>query len=189
MENDSLVAINIYNKDTKELYNNKETPILYYWNGDGDLLQCILNDKQFKDNYISKINNIDIYCNMKMSYFYFCYDEDNNEQYVDNSVLLSDYISLNSFDSYSIVLKIIINHLYDLYSKAFNGKSYEKLNVFNEDIIIDIYDEIKNKYKERLLKNTLINWVRSEISKKEKLNEENENYIIDTLTNILKNKE
>ena len=92
-------------------------------------------------------------------------------------------------ESYSIVLKTIINHLYDLYSKAFNGKSYDKLKVFNEDIIIDIYDEIKNKYKERLLKNTLINWVRSEINKQENLNEENENYIIDTLTNILKNKE
>ena len=73
MLNDSLVAINIYNKDTKELYNNKETPILYYWNGEGDLLQSILNDKQFKDNYINKINNIDVYRNMKMSYFYFCF--------------------------------------------------------------------------------------------------------------------
>lgn len=188
MLNDSLVAINIYNKDTKELYNNKETPILYYWNGEGDLLQSILNDKQFKDNYINKINNIDVYCNMKMSYFYFCFSG-GDELYIDNSVLLSDYVPLSSIESYSIVLKTIINHLYDLYSKAFNGKSYDKLKVFNEDIIIDIYDEIKNKYKERLLKNTVINWVRSEINKQENLNEENENYIIDTLTNILKNKE
>lgn len=188
MLNDSLVAINIYNKDTKELYNNKETPILYYWNGEGDLLQSILNDKQFKDNYINKINSIDAYRNMKMSYFYFCFSG-GDELYIDNSILLSDYVSLSSIESYSIVLKTIINHLYDLYEKAFNGKSYDKLKVFNEDIIIDIYDEIKNKYKERLLKNTLINWVRSEISKQEKLSEENENYIIDTLTNILKNKE
>lgn len=188
MKNDSLISINIYNKETKELYNNDGVPILYYWNGEGDLLQSILDDKQFRDKYVNKINSIDIYNNIKMSYFYFCYDEEGNEKYVDNSVLLSDYISLNSFESYSIVLKTIIYHLYELYSKAFN-KSYEKVNVFNEDIIENIYDEIKDKYKEKLLKNTLINWVRSEINKKEKLSEENENYTIDILTNILKNKE
>jgi len=63
-------------------------------------------------------------------------------------------------------------------------EDYDDVKVFNEEIIIDIYNKIKNKYKERLNKTTFVNWIRNELITKDNLNNKNTNYIINILNNI-----
>jgi hypothetical protein len=56
-----------------------------------------------------------------------------------------------------------------------------------EDNIIDIYKKIQHKYPNKISKNTVINYVRSELYQTYKLNTNNINWIINNLTNILSN--
>ena len=184
MITDTLVSMNLFNNENNQLVN--KIPILYYWNGEGDLLKNIITDKSFLEKYF---NNIDysLYINLYLGYFFFEFDKDDNEIYKDNIIKISDYIELDKFNSKIIVNEIVIKHLYNLYKISMKSE-YNNIQVFNEDIILDIYDKIKNKYKEKLNKETFINWIRQEIINVNQLNNYNITYIIDYLRNILFNK-
>ena len=184
MITDTLVSMNLFNNENNQLVN--KIPILYYWNGEGDLLKNIITDKSFLEKYF---NNIDysLYINLYLGYFFFEFDKDDNEIYKDNIIKISDYIELDKFNSKNIVNEIVIKHLYNLYKISMKSE-YNYIQVFNEDIILDIYDKIKNKYKEKLNKETFINWIRQEIINVNQLNNYNITYIIDYLRNILFNK-
>lgn len=184
MITDTLVSMNLFNNENNQLVN--KIPILYYWNGEGDLLKNIITDKSFLEKYF---NNIDysLYINLYLGYFFFEFDKDDNEIYKDNIIKISDYIELDKFNSKNIVNEIVIKHLYNLYKISMKSE-YNNIQVFNEDIILDIYDKIKNKYKEKLNKETFINWIRQEIINVNQLNNYNITYIIDYLRNILFNK-
>ena len=71
MTNDSLVSINIYNKQTKELYNDNLVPILFYWNGNGEIIDNIIKSNYFKDKYLNNINDYEKFINLQLSFFYF----------------------------------------------------------------------------------------------------------------------
>ena len=184
MLNDSLVAINIYDQNTNILYNKSLVPILFYWNGNGDLLEDILRNENFKTNYLDNFKDYESYNNAVISYFFFEFDKDDKEAYIENSILISDYVKLKDFNSIQIIYKLLIPHLYNLYKMALK-KDYDDTKVFNEEIIIDIYKQIKEKYKDKIEKQTLVNWVRSELINTNKIDSNNVNYIIKQLNNIL----
>ena len=177
---DSLVSINIYRDDEEKIIN--KIPLLYYWNGEGDLLTSILSDKQFKEKYLDKIS-LDNAKHLQIGYFYFKYDEDDNEQYIENITNIYDYLDLSNFDSLNMIYELIKKHMFELYKLSMK-EDYDDVKVFNEEIIIDIYNKIKNKYKERLNKTTFVNWIRNELITKDNLNNKNTNYIIGILNNI-----
>ena len=185
MNNDTLVSLNIFNNENNQLIN--KIPILYYWNGDGDLLDSIINNKTFLEKYLNNIS-YNLYNSLYLGYFFFEFDKDNNEIYKDNIIKISDYIDLDKFNSKNIINEIIIKHLYNLYKISMKD-DYKDVKVFNEDIILDIYSKIKDKYKEKLNKETFINWIRQELINKNKINNNNSNYIIDYLKNVLINKD
>ena len=66
-------------------------------------------------------------------------------------------------------------------------EEYDHVQVFNQDIIIEIYKKIKDKYKSKIEKQTLLNWIRSELINNDKVNSKNINFIINKLNNILQN--
>jgi len=178
---DSLVSINIYRDDEEKIIN--KIPLLYYWNGEGDLLINILSDKQFKEKYLDKIS-LDSAKHLQLGYFYFKYDQDDNEQYIENIINIYDYLDLSKFDSLNVIYELIKKHMFRLYKLSMK-EDYDDVKVFNEEIIIDIYNKIKNKYKERVNKTTFINWIRNELITKDNLNNKNTNYIINILNNII----
>lgn len=178
---DSLVSINIFHENQQKIIN--KIPLLFYWNGEGNLLSNILKDESFIRKYLDKIN-LDAYKHLQLAYFYFKYDEENNEQYVDNIINLFDYLDLSKFDSKNIVYELITKYMFELY-KISMGSNYGDVKIYNEEIIIDIYNQIKDKYKDKLNKNTFLNWVRNELINKEQLTNNNTNYIIEQLKNIL----
>ena len=65
--------------------------------------------------------------------------------------------------------------------EEYNG---EVTNV--NDTIIDIYNTLKNKFKTRISKTTIINWVRSVLLDTNHFNSNNCDYIIKELKIILK---
>lgn len=185
MITDTLVSMNLFNDETSQIIN--KIPLLYYWNGEGNLVYNIIHDKLFIEKYLNNIN-FNSYKKLYLGFFYFKYDENENELYTEDIIKISDYINLNEFNSKNMINEILILHLFDLYSVSMKTK-YNDVQVFNEDIIIDIYTKIKSKYKEKLNKETFINWIRKEILEKDNINNDNTNYIIDYLSNVLINNE
>ena len=178
---DSLVSINIFHEEQQKIIN--KVPLLFYWNGNGKLIKHILNDQSFIENYLNKIN-LDAYKHLQLAYFYFKYDENDNEEYIENIINLFDYLDLSKFDSINIVYELIVKYMFELY-KISMGINYEDTKVYNEELIIDIYKQIKDKYKDKLNKNTFLNWVRNELIKKEQLTNDNTNYVVEKLDNII----
>jgi hypothetical protein len=180
---DSLVSINVFHEEQQKIIN--KIPLLYYWNGEGDLLMNILNDESFKTKHLDKIN-LDTYKHLQLAYFYFKYDEENNEHYIENIVNVFDYLDLSKFDSINIIHELIVKYMFEVYKMSMKVE-YSHTKVYNDEIIIDIYTQIKDKYKEKLNKQTFINWIRNELITKEQITNNNSNYIIGILENILVN--
>jgi len=178
---DSLVSINIFHENQQKIIN--KVPLLYYWDGTSNLIKNILNDKSFIEKYLDRIN-LDTYKHLQLAYFYFKYDENDNEEYTEDIINIFDYLDLSKFDSINIVYELIVKYMFELYKISMKS-DYEDTKVYNEEIIIDIYNRIKDRYKEKLNRITFLNWIRNELITKEKLTNDNTNYIVDKLNNIL----
>lgn len=190
MERDSLVAINILNNDVllnnKLVNNNSYAPILYYWNGETDIVKDLQSSESLCKKCSSLFDNPEQYLTISLSLFYFKYDENNEEQYEDVCKQIQDIIYLENFESDEIVNHFILKHFCYLYKTSIK-EEYEyienKDEIYN---IINIYNKLKNKFKTRVSTETIINWVRSVLLEKDNFNVKNTNYIIDKLTKILK---
>lgn len=190
MERDSLVAINILNNDVllnnKLVNNNSYAPILYYWNGETDIVKDLQSSESLCKKCSSLFDNPEQYLTISLSLFYFKYDENNEEQYEDVCRQIQDIIYLENFESDEIVNHFILKHFCYLYKTSIK-EEYEyienKDEIYN---IINIYNKLKNKFKTRVSTETIINWVRSVLLEKDNFNAKNTNYIIDKLTKILK---
>ena len=178
---DSLVSINIFHENQQKIIN--KVPLLYYWDGTSNLIKNILNDKSFIEKYLDRIN-LDTYKHLQLAYFYFKYDENDNEEYTEDIINIFDYLDLSKFDSINIVYELIVKYMFELYKISMKS-DYEDTKVYNEEIIIDIYNRIKDRYKEKLNRITFLNWIRNELITKEKLTNDNTNYIVKKLYNII----
>ena len=69
MIRDSLVAINITQSD--KILNNSSVPLLFYWNGEQDIISSLKQDDAFFSFIKEKCMNIDNYVKCRISYFYF----------------------------------------------------------------------------------------------------------------------
>ena len=124
MTNDSLVSINIYNKKTKELYNDNLVPILFYWNGNGEIIDNIIKSNYFKDKYLNNINDYEKFINLQLSFFYFKLNQDTNEEeYYDTTIDICEYFSFEDFNSEVIIWKLVIPYFYSLYKMVFKKES------------------------------------------------------------------
>ena len=183
--NESLVAINVYKEENGNviLLNNSPIPYLYYFNGENDLLTDILENDSFKRFIEDTCFNIKTYAKAKISYFYF---KDN--QYVENSISIQDNYLLKNMNSDEIdFFKYYLwEHFNFLYESAYHDKYNVDMKIFDpEESILDIYDKIQTKYPKRVIKSTVINYIRSELIKTDLLNNENTNYIIMKLETLL----
>jgi hypothetical protein len=86
---------------------------------------------------------------------------------------------------YKDYINKIFNYLYNCsYKEDYNISSNPLLW---EDNIIDIYKKIQHKYPNKISKNTVINYIRSELLQTYNLNTDNTNWIINKVINILGN--
>ena len=183
MTNDTLVSINVINEKTNTLLNLSQVPILYYWNGEGDLIKSIINDKSFKDQYIYPIRTYNDYNNRLICFFHFKFnDETGDEEYYDTGVSIKEYFPLSELDK-NITLDLLQNKMIDLYKISIN-QDFVITSQDKEETIKQIYTKLKSLFGERVQQKTLVNYIRSILSK-EDLNSENSYYAINILENIL----
>ena len=188
---DSLVAINLIVND--KIINKNGVPILFYWDGDSSsLLKDIYDDESFKSLLYNTVINYENYANAKLAFFYFKYDENNSENYTEGFDLIQNEFLLSEIDDDNrMFYKFYLwKHFTFLYESAYH-KTYDKeVALFDiDDSILDIYDKIQNKYPKRVIKSTVINYIRGELQKTDNLLMENTNWIIFQLEKLLTERE
>lgn len=185
---DSLVAINIVVND--KIINKNGVPLLFYWDGKTDTLEeAIYNDKYFKTLLYDTILNVDNYANAKLSYFYF---ENEDEHYTEYHSIVQTVLTLDSLDDDSRMFykNYLWNHFVFLYESAYHEKYDKEVTIFNiDDHILEVYDQIQEKYPKRFIKSTVINYVRSELQQNDQLIMRNTDWIISQLELLLTDKE
>ena len=187
MAQDSLVAINLIDIDGK-LLNKTSVPLLYYWNGVSDVADDLRHDEMLGEYCSTLFINPEKYLDVLISYFYFTYDEEGKEKYTDITTQFQDILYLENFNSLHIVKHYILQHFLNLYKTSIKTEYISDVtNV--DDTIIDIYNILKGKFKTRITKKTVINWVRSVLLDTNHFNTINATYIINELETILKDVE
>ena len=187
---DSLVAINIIVND--KIINKNGVPILFYWNGESSLLtKAIYDDQNFKSLLYNTIINYDNYADAKLSFFYFLY-ENNEEKYIEDFSIVQNEMKLSELDTEQSLFykEFLLYHFLYLYKSAYHEDYKEDISIIGiDDAILDIYDKIQNKYPKRVIKSTVINYIRGELQKTDKLSMENTDWIIYQLENLLNERE
>lgn len=163
----NCVAINILKKtdDGSVVMNKRGMPILFYWDGETDVLE----DMQSKEEFVSllkNMTNITNYTSISIAYLYFMEDVDNEfkEVYNDKVIDLQDWMPFSKLE-HEFAYSYIKNIMFDLYKKVF-GNEYEKSNKDSlETVYVYMYTAIKEKYAQRITKITFIEYIRTEIVK------------------------
>jgi hypothetical protein len=192
---ESFVSINIYkssninDRTTNELYNDNGVPLLYYCNDSTTLNDQLLNNNKFREFLNKHCFLLDIYENSFISYFYFKPDLE-DDGYTQITLSLQEFIPLELMnDNERIFYKSYLQKIFEnLYINTFKKHYYADIMFDTDGIIKDIYSKIITKYKDKLTKLTIINFVRSELQKMN-LKTNNIIYIINSLENILKDVE
>lgn len=184
---ETLTAINIVDEKTHSLMNAKSFPILFYWNGDDEtLLQGIKENNDFIE-YVKNVCKND-YVTCKLYYFFFDYD--NDEKYVERVNYIQDILPFNELDKDikdGLIHHYLLQYIEEIYKRVFN-KTIQTIDLYTQ--IKTMYNDIKIKYGDRISCLTFVNYVRSKFEN----NDDYEYFTDDTkrqmftyLTNILTN--
>lgn len=168
----ALVAVNLYyneNQDKSIILNNKNIPLLYYWNinENENLINSLITDEKIFIFLKEKIKNLDIYSKSKISYIYYKINN-NDETFVEDNVNVQDYVSIDKING---LLETCIDDIAkDIYFDIFHAEYNER----NDDpIIYDIYVKANLINKEQLSVYTFLNYLRTIAYKKYNLSNEN----------------
>ena len=180
-----LVTINIISSNNT-LLNPTNTPILYYWNGEDKQLENTLSkDSNFIEFFNSKCDNIEEYGKSKLSYFIYNINteeiESNKELYIQKIFPLSDIKNYKIADLY----------IFDIFNKLFQvslHKSYIASKLDKRELIREMYDELQNKYIDKISDKTLRQYIGSQLNQVYNLSEENTKFVLKELNNIFLNK-
>lgn len=181
--NNSLVAINMFNGD--KLINKTKVPILFYWDGETNLQDDLCSNNDFVEFCINNMETPKDYLNLHIAYFYFVEDNNGDEDYKDTEANLQDILLLSKFNSVSIVDFFLIKHFKSLFEISFKI-TYQTNLQLGREVVIEVYNRLKERFGDRITKTTVINWVRSKLID-DNFNTTNVDYFVEYLYNILKN--
>ena len=188
--NESLVAINVISND--KIINKNGTPILFYWDGKQDIYEALETNPDFIDYLMHTVINKDKYTDAYFSFFKYYLDGDGKEHYNEDKLNIQDFLKLkNMKSSESLFYKeYLLNHFLYLYKSAYHEEYTEDISIMGiDDAVLDIYDKIQEKYPKRVIKSTVINYIRSELQKTDNISIENSDWIIYQLENLLNERE
>lgn len=174
-----LFAFNILSSQGT-LFNPTSIPILYEYTDkqNEDLYDSMTQNEGFKYIIDTKCMNIKEYAFSKISML--IYDID-TEEYSDNVEYIQDIYKVSNELADEYILDIFkYLHKYSLKT------DYESNLESSIDIIIDIYSKLIEKFKTKINKTTLKEYIRSQLQQKYKLNSDNVNKIIERYENITK---
>ena len=181
---DSFVALNIYKKEDnkKELFGTG-IPFLIYCNNLDNLHEDLLLDDKFRKMVEDNCLNVNNYVLSFVGYF----DFKGENNYFDTSIPIQELFSIDKLSEREAhFVKEYLNNIFvDLYEISMK-EMYDNELMFDIDgTIVDIYQKLQEKFKTKIVKSTVINYVRSELVKKNLITK-NVDLIIVKLENILK---
>ena len=176
-----LVAFNIISGD--KLLNPTNVPVLYYWNNeDGNLSDDLINDENFKNFIEDTCLNVNEYAKSKISYFKY---DMSTEAYAQDVMIVQKVYSLSKINGKHLALSYLIEIFKYLYKYAIKEDYDVKNDTPAIDILLDIYNILKERNQKKILPETVRNYVRSELQQKYKLNEDNIEYILSSYDEII----
>ena len=179
---ESFVSLNIVNYKNRQLLNKQNTPLLFYYNGEENINKKLLSDKSFIEYISDVVGNETDYTSSLLSYFYFDNSTD-EEQYKDTYINVQDLFTLETFSEERRLFSIyyVFNIFKELYENAMHVKYEQDIMVMSYEYIVDIYNKIQQKFPNKFIKSTVINYIRNELRKRYDLNEVNVNYLLTQL--------
>ena len=187
---ESLVAINIISED--KIINKNGTPLLFYWDGEQDIYEALKSGSDFIDYLMHTVINKDKYTNAYFSFFKYFLDEEGIENYQEDKINIQDFLKFKDLTvEQSLFYKeYLLNHFLYLYQSAYHKEYTEDISIMGiDDAILDIYDKMQEKYPKRVIKSTVINYIRSELQKTDNISIENSDWIILQLETLLNERE
>ena len=142
---ENLAAINVVCNG--KLINRNSVPLLFYWNGETDLIEDIKNNIDFMqwledEEVLTNINN---YLNSHIALFYF---KSNDEDYQDQTINIQELYNISTLSE--LKLELLVECTYYLYNKSFPERNGMHLSGTLEQQCKDAIKMILDKYGERL---------------------------------------
>lgn len=192
IKTDSLVAINITKRNSDqnnisiELLNPSNVPLLFYWNGDGEIKNYFINDDKLRNHIVLNTFNVNNYTYTSICYFYFTYDADENEKYLEDYCNIQDLFSFSSMNNDEAIFfyDYLIKYFNTLYQKAFKLDYTPEMTFDVDGMIRDMFDQIQKKYPSKFSKETLFNYIRHQL-KNDNMTSNNIDFILEKLDVIL----
>ena len=155
---ENLAAINVVCND--KLVNRNGIPLLFYWNGETDIIEDIGTNIDFMqwledEGILTNINN---YLNSHIAFFYF---KSNDEDYQDQTINIQDLYNISELSE--LKLELLIECIHYLYTKSFPERNGMHLSGTLEQQCKDAIKMILDKYGERLSIDTCRNAIRAYI--------------------------
>lgn len=188
--NDSIVAINITARTQSgryELLQKSKTPLLFYWNGEGDLSDAICKTEGFEE-YVwkSDILHTDRYTYATVNSVFY---NDVNDQHKEQSASLQDVLKLKDISEARNIFWL--HYLSDIFKELYaKGAGHEwqdpQYRSIGEQVVL-MYNELQEKYPKKFVKSSVLNYFRSQLIKKYLMSQENSQWCVDQLDKILIN--
>lgn len=183
----SILSINIV--DGNYILNKNGLPILFYWNKDDNLKNC-LSDNSFKSLVLSLCQN-DKYSTSKIKCISFIDEDveiDGNEKYEAIEYNVQDIFPI--IENEIVAYRIIISFVHSLYISIFKKSSDEEYQINSLDslknAIHNMYMHIINNNHDKISTNTIFHYLISKIVQMDSLNKNNLNSIIKIVEQTLK---
>ena len=153
---ENLAAINVVCND--KLVNRNGIPLLFYWNGETDIIEDIGTNIDFMqwledEDILTNINN---YLNSHIAFFYF---KSNDEDYQDHTIDIQELYNLDALSE--LKLELLVECTYYLYNKSFPERNGMHLSGTLEQQCKDAIKMILDKYGERLSIDSCRNAIRA----------------------------
>jgi hypothetical protein len=187
---ESLVAINIISEGN--IINKNGTPLLFYWDGEQDIYDALKSGSDFIDYLMHTVINKDKYASAYFSFFKYYLDENKEEHYQEDKINVQDFLKFKDLSSEQSLFykEYLLNHFLYLYKSAYHEEYKEDISIMGiDDAVLDIYDKIQEKYPKRVIKSTVINYIRSELQKTDNISIENSDWVVYQLENLLNERE
>lgn len=184
MDKENFIAINIVIKEKTNSTIINEFPIIFYWNGESEIVHDFYENKNFK-NLIAKTFTFDLY---DKSYINLEYVNTNTDESKEKTFAVQDLFPFAEMDDI-----LISNFKFDyleqtfrlLYSRVLK-EGYKNENLKESQVIIrDLYDRIKNGVTKPVSKDTIVNYIREQLLEKTKLSKQNIDHLINILNYIV----
>ena len=186
-----FVAINIYIKSLYDnsknvLLNPTESPLIYYWDENEDLVDCLFSEQPLKEWIIELCKDNDVFENAKVCIFYLeneGLEGDNFEKFRNEVVNIQKVIPIEAIDK-EVRYNYFLDILKELYVDVFKTEYESKITDLDERTK-DIYNKIINGVKRKILLSTVSSYIYKTLRARTQLTEENISKLLKIFNNIL----